>query len=59
MTAPILYPYQRRYLADTSRWKAANWCRQAGKTFTTTLEAVLDCLDAEAAGRVEMRDRAG
>ncbi|HXF66218.1 MAG TPA: terminase family protein [Burkholderiales bacterium] len=52
MTAPILYPYQRRYLADTSRWKAANWCRQAGKTFTTTLEAVLDCLDAEAAGRV-------
>lgn len=48
----ILYPYQRRYLADGSRWKAAMWSRQTGKTFTTTLEAVLDCLDAEAEGRV-------
>ncbi|TCS70686.1 phage FluMu gp28-like protein [Sulfuritortus calidifontis] len=52
MTAPILYPYQRRYLADASRWKAAMWSRQTGKTFTTTLEAVLDCLDAEADGRI-------
>ena len=52
MTAPILYPYQRRYLADGSRWKAAMWSRQTGKTFTTTLEAVLDCLEAEAAGRI-------
>ncbi len=52
MTSPILYPYQRRYLADKSRWKAACWSRQTGKTFTTTLEAVLDCLDAEAEGRI-------
>lgn len=52
MTAPILYPYQRRYLADASRWKAACWSRQTGKTFTTTLEAVLDVLQAEAEGRV-------
>ena len=52
MQAPILYPYQRRYLADGSRWKAAMWSRQTGKTFTTTLEAVLDCLEAEAAGRI-------
>jgi phage FluMu gp28-like protein len=50
--APILYPYQRRYLADASRWKAAMWSRQTGKTFTTTLEAVLDCLTAEAEGRI-------
>ncbi len=52
MTRHILYPYQRRYLADTSRFKAGMWSRQTGKTFTTTLEAVLDVLEAEAAGRV-------
>ncbi len=52
MTAPILYHYQRRYLADASRFKAAMWARQTGKTFTTTLEAVLDVLEAEAEGRV-------
>src|SRR5690606_19832798 len=48
----ILYPYQRRYLADSSRFKAAMWARQTGKTFTTTLEAVLDVLEAETEGRV-------
>lgn len=51
MTA-VLYPYQRRYLADASRFKAGMWSRQTGKTFTTTLEAVLDVLEAEAEGRV-------
>lgn len=51
MTSPLLYPYQRRYLADKSRWKAACWSRQTGKTFATTLEAVLDALEAEAEGR--------
>ncbi|TQV63957.1 MAG: terminase [Halothiobacillaceae bacterium] len=49
---PILYPYQRRYLADASRFKAGMWSRQTGKTFTTTLEAVLDVLEAEAEGRI-------
>lgn len=49
---PILYPYQRRYLGDGSKYKAGMWSRQVGKTFTTTLEAVLDCLDAEAEGRI-------
>ena len=44
----VLYPYQRRYLADRSRFKAGMWSRQTGKTFTTTLEAVLDVLEAEA-----------
>lgn len=56
---PILYPYQRRYLADKSRWKAACWSRQTGKTFTTTLEAVLDVLEAEAQGRVSRWCRRG
>lgn len=50
--APVLYPYQRRYLADNARFKAGMWSRQTGKTFTTTLEAVLAVLEAEAAGRV-------
>ncbi|MDM7320245.1 MAG: terminase family protein [Fervidobacterium sp.] len=48
----LLYNYQKRYLEDKSRWKAACWARQTGKTFTTTLEAVLDCLEAEAKGKV-------
>ena len=47
----ILLPYQRRYLADSKRFKAGMWSRQVGKTFTTTLEAVLDVLGAEAAGK--------
>lgn len=51
MSQPILYPYQRRYLADHARFKAGMWSRQTGKTFTATLEAVLDVLDAEADGR--------
>lgn len=51
MSQPVLYPYQRRYLADGSRFKAGMWSRQTGKTFTTTLEAVLDVLDAESQGR--------
>ncbi|MDR1423480.1 MAG: terminase family protein [Azoarcus sp.] len=48
----VLYPYQKRYLQDTSRFKAGMWSRQVGKTFTTTLEAVIDVLEAEAAGRL-------
>ncbi len=50
--APLLYAYQRRYLSDGARWKAACWSRQTGKTFTATLEAVLDVLEAEAEGRI-------
>jgi len=50
--SPILYPYQRRYLADPARFKAGMWSRQTGKTFTTTLEAVLDVLEAEIEGSV-------
>ena len=55
---PILYPYQRRYLADDARFKAGMWSRQTGKTFTTTLEAVLDVLDSR--GRpADVRERLG
>lgn len=46
-----LYHYQRRWVQDRARFKAAVWARQCGKTLTTTLEAVLDCADAEAQGR--------
>lgn len=48
---PILYGYQRAYLKDQARFKAGMFSRQTGKTFTTTLEAVLNVLDAEAHGR--------
>lgn len=46
-----LYPYQRRWINDTARFKVGMMSRQIGKTFSTTLEIVLDCLDAEAAGQ--------
>ena len=42
MSNPILFPYQQRYLADKSKFKAGMFARQTGKTITTTLEAVLD-----------------
>jgi phage FluMu gp28-like protein len=48
MPAITLYPYQRRWIADASRFKAGMSSRQSGKTFTSTLELVNDCLDAEA-----------
>lgn len=52
MAGSVLYSYQRKYLQDKSRFKVGMFSRQTGKTFTTTLEAVLDCLEAEAQGRV-------
>lgn len=51
MTAPLLYPYQQRWLADDARFKIGMMSRQVGKTFTCTLELVLDCLQAEAQGQ--------
>ena len=47
----ILYPYQQRWIDDGSRFKIGMFARQTGKTFTTTLEIVLDCLAAAAVGR--------
>ncbi|TNG92238.1 terminase [Pasteurellaceae bacterium USgator11] len=49
-TKTVLYDYQKRWLQDDSRFKVAMFARQTGKTFTTTLEIVLDCLKAEANG---------
>ena len=49
--ALTLYPYQQKWLADKSRFKVGMFARQTGKTFTTTLEIVLDCLEAEARGQ--------
>lgn len=49
--ALLLYPYQQKWLADNSRFKVGMFARQTGKTFTTTLEIVLDCLNAEAQGK--------
>lgn len=46
----VLYDYQKRWLKDDSRFKVAMFARQSGKTFTTTLEIVLDCMAAEARG---------
>lgn len=47
----LLYPYQQRWLADQARYKIGMFARQTGKTFTATLEIVLDCLDAESRGQ--------
>jgi len=47
----LLYPYQQRWLEDLSRFKIGMFARQTGKTFTATLEIILHCLDAEAAGK--------
>lgn len=47
----LLYPYQCRWLDDAARFKCGMFARQTGKTFTATLELVLDCLAAEAAGQ--------
>lgn len=48
--ALTLYPYQKRWITDQARFKIAMFARQCGKTFTSTLEIVLDCLEAEARG---------
>ncbi len=51
MNPPInLYPYQKAWLEDKSRYKIGMFARQTGKTFTTTLEIVQDCLQKEAIG---------
>lgn len=46
----LLYQYQREWVNDASRFKIGMMARQTGKTFTTTLELVLDALEAEAGG---------
>lgn len=58
MTAPLaipslikFLPYQKRWLADQSRFKIGMYSRQTGKTFTNCAEVVQSCIDAEVAGR--------
>jgi phage FluMu gp28-like protein len=41
--AVSLYDYQKRWVGDRSRFKIGLFSRQAGKSFATSLEAVLDC----------------
>lgn len=45
-----LHLYQRRWFQDRSRFKIGMFARQTGKTFTTSLELVDDCFEAEALG---------
>ena len=45
-----LHLYQRRWFLDRSRFKIGMFARQTGKTFTTSLELVDDCFEAEALG---------
>lgn len=46
-----LFPYQKSWLQDSTRFKIGMFSRQTGKTFTTCLEVVNSCLDAEVQGR--------
>jgi phage FluMu gp28-like protein len=46
----ILLPYQRRWIDDKSRMKIGMFARQTGKTFSTTLEIVEDCLEHDLRG---------
>ncbi|TFU26157.1 terminase large subunit domain-containing protein [Thermus tengchongensis] len=39
-----LLPYQQRWLRDESRFKIGLWARQTGKSFTVSLEAVMDSM---------------
>ena len=47
----ILYPYQRAWLEDRARFAVGMFARQTGKTWTTTLGIVMDCVNAELAGK--------
>lgn len=51
--APVIhfYPYQRRWLDDTSRFKIGMFARQTGKTFGSGGEIVDDCIQAEISGK--------
>jgi len=48
--AAPFYGYQRRYLADKSRFKVARWSRQTGKDHTQSFEIVDDVAGHEAEG---------
>lgn len=50
MNNAVLYPYQKRWIDDTCRFKVGMFARQTGKTFTTTLEVAEDIVQAEIYG---------
>ena len=56
MTRPAipLYDYQRKWIADRSRFVIGMWSRQSGKTFTSTLAIVDDVYEGMTRG--ERRD---
>lgn len=45
MSEPVvqLYPYQKKWLLDTARFKEGRWARQTGKSFSCAAGIVLDC----------------
>lgn len=47
LPALTLPDYQKRYVLDDSRFKAAMFARQTGKTFTSTLELSIDTVKSE------------
>ncbi|WP_282094326.1 terminase large subunit domain-containing protein [Epibacterium ulvae] len=46
-------PYQKKWIADNSRFKVGMFTRRGGKTFGTCGEAVDDCIQAEIGSRKE------
>src|SRR5687768_7701179 len=44
LTTSVLFPYQRKWVRDQSRFKIGLWARQTGKDFSCGAEAVLDCM---------------
>ena len=53
MGPELFYPYQQRWIAAESRFKAGMFARQTGKTFCTTFEIARDCQLADLEGRRE------
>lgn len=51
MGSELFYPYQQRWVGNTSRFKIGMFARQTGKTFTTTFEVAQDCQLAELAAK--------
>lgn len=50
MGKALLYLYQQHWFLDQARFKIGMFARQTGKTFTTTLECVDDCVEAAVRG---------
>lgn len=51
MSSGVLYPFQRRWVDDDSRFKIGMFARQTGKTFSTTLEIAEDILAHDVLGK--------